>query len=188
MLRTGFQAGCPREPEGGSEAESRARGNNAGPLARLPAPDSYAGSAAPSIVGGQPPPIFTRAGRHPQDIAEYLRLPRHRPTGCSTQIVQVCVAEEASLRDVSCGCFQVTLPAGSGLRGSIRSLPAGCGEQQRLARLSTRVVRFLVQSPSSASVHCVSKAPRTSSSSGEKVSVTRRSTGSTRCRAASSAS
>jgi hypothetical protein len=29
---------------------------------------SYAGSAAPSITGvsGQPPPIFTRAGRHPQ--------------------------------------------------------------------------------------------------------------------------
>jgi len=38
------------------------------PCGRLPAPDSYAGSAAPSItgVGGQPPPIFTRAGRHPQ--------------------------------------------------------------------------------------------------------------------------
>jgi hypothetical protein len=35
-----------------------------GPRGGLPAPDSYAGSAAPSItgVGGQPPPIFTRQG------------------------------------------------------------------------------------------------------------------------------
>jgi hypothetical protein len=35
-----------------------------GPRERFPAPDSYAGSAAPSIAGvsGQPPPIFTRQG------------------------------------------------------------------------------------------------------------------------------
>jgi len=35
-----------------------------GPRGGLPAPDSYAGSAAPSIAGvcGQPPPIFTRQG------------------------------------------------------------------------------------------------------------------------------
>ena len=35
-----------------------------GPRGGLPAPDSYAGSAAPSITGvcGQPPPIFTRQG------------------------------------------------------------------------------------------------------------------------------
>ena len=42
----------------------------------LPAPDSYAGSAAPSIigVGGQPSPIFTRAGRHPQGQRRLLCL------------------------------------------------------------------------------------------------------------------
>lgn len=52
-------------------------------------------------------PRFSRAqGITRRDIAKHLRLPRHRPTGCSTQIVQVCVVEEASLRDVSCGCFQ----------------------------------------------------------------------------------
>src|SRR5262249_36470682 len=72
----GGQAGCPREPEGTSEAESRARGNNAGPPGGLPTPDSYAGSAAPSItgVGGQPPPIFTPAGRHPQGHRRLLCL------------------------------------------------------------------------------------------------------------------
>src|SRR6266496_6306284 len=32
----GSQGGCPREPEGISEAESRARGNNAGPPGRAP--------------------------------------------------------------------------------------------------------------------------------------------------------
>src|ERR1700733_5200608 len=42
-FRGQMTGGCPRESEGTSEAESRARGNNAGPLARLPAPDSYAG-------------------------------------------------------------------------------------------------------------------------------------------------
>src|SRR6266498_5935057 len=54
----------PAGARGIAEAESRARGNNAGPPGGLPAPDSYAGSAAPSITGvsGQPPPIFTRQG------------------------------------------------------------------------------------------------------------------------------
>src|SRR6266567_8603468 len=60
--------GCPREPEGITEAESRARGNNAGPLGVAPGARLLCGLEAPSITGvsGQPPPIFTRAGRHPQ--------------------------------------------------------------------------------------------------------------------------
>src|SRR5260370_26605465 len=48
----------------------------------LPAPDSYAGSAAPSIAGvcGQPPPIFTHAGRRSRGTDDSYELSMVRMT------------------------------------------------------------------------------------------------------------
>ena len=59
-----FQAGCPREPEGGSEAESRARGNNAGPLWQAPSARLLCGLSGTKHrrLRRAPHPIFTPQG------------------------------------------------------------------------------------------------------------------------------
>src|SRR5271169_3833889 len=59
-----FQAGCPREPEGGSEAESRARGNNAGPLWQAPSARLLCGlnGTKHHRLRRAPHPIFTLQG------------------------------------------------------------------------------------------------------------------------------
>src|SRR5690348_17799235 len=60
-----FQAGCPREPGGGSEAESRARGNNAGPLWQAPGARLLCGldGTKHRRLRRAPHPIFTLSGR-----------------------------------------------------------------------------------------------------------------------------
>jgi hypothetical protein len=59
-----YQAGCPREPRGGSEAESRARGNNAGPLRQAPSARLLCGLSGTKHrrLRRAPHPIFTLSG------------------------------------------------------------------------------------------------------------------------------
>src|SRR5207249_9781411 len=56
--------GCPREPRGGSEAESRARGNNAGPLWQAPSARLLCGLSGTKHRRLQraPHPIFSPQG------------------------------------------------------------------------------------------------------------------------------
>lgn len=74
----GIQDECPKEPEGTTEAESRAQGNNAGPLRRLQAPDYLrAHGTKPRRRQRTRAAIFTLAGRHRQGTSrDYLCLSR----------------------------------------------------------------------------------------------------------------
>ena len=77
-----FQAGCLREPRGGSEAESRARGNNAGPLWQAPSARLLCGLSGTKHrrLRRAPHPIFTLSGRRARQ-GRLLCLSRHSFSG-----------------------------------------------------------------------------------------------------------
>src|SRR2546427_598204 len=91
-----FQAGCPREPRGGSEAESRARGNNAGPLWQAPSARLLCGLLC-GLSGTKhrrlqraPHPIFTPQGVARDRDDSYLLSDigrRHRAAGHRAQAI-----------------------------------------------------------------------------------------------------
>src|SRR5215510_14898243 len=134
----------PAGAKGGSEAESRAhRQQCRTPGAGSWRPDSYAGPTAPTITGvsGQPPPIFTPAGRPRRtSTTPMLRQAfgatflRHFGGSSREGGFGACAAADKTGRGRSRGrasSYQVTLsrPRGPGTAGGSLAGQHGCGSR-----------------------------------------------------------